>query len=762
MPQAAIDAGTVDYILTPEEMPAILVKYAAHPYVNHVTESGAAGQPEMDHVQRILALLRAHAKYDFRAYRKKMIMRRVERRMGLNQIDELPRYIDMLREKPEEIRRLFQDLLIGVTEFFREGEAFEILKQQVLPEMIARIPADTPLRVWVPGCASGEEPYSIAMLIHEQFAAAGRDANLQLFATDIDEQSLARARRGVYTQAAISGCSPERRRRFFVKLDDQRYHVSKQLRESIVFAAQNLISDPPFSRIDLISCRNLLIYLEPDVQAKIIAMFHFALNPGGCLLLGPSETIGRATDRFEAVSAKWRLFRRLVASGLPAVEFPIVVAPAKRGGAVPEPEMSLQTKEDLRRLTDRLLLRHAPAAVLINRHGAILNYQGPTQRYLGNPDGPPTHDLLSLALEGLQTKLRAAIHRAVRTEQAVVVEDARVKRDGKYHRVSFTVEPLRESATTDELLLITFAERDTTRSRSRETSDQRRDPNSHESGYQEGDESVVISQLEYELKATREDLQGTIEEQESANEELKAANEEVMSMNEELQSANEELESSKEEMQSLNEELSTVNAQLEHKVEELESTHNDITNLLHTTDIAIVFLDRRFQVRLFTPAVQHLFSLRASDIGRPIADLSSKSADIDLLDDCRAGAGEADSRAARSLDGRSSLLCPPCLAVPHHRRSHRRRRAHVRGHFRAEARRANHARRPRVCRGDCRNGTAAARGARQRPAGTFGQCGILYLIPGITDRNRRRTAVRPWKPAVGYPRTADAAGGDTR
>ena len=407
-------------------------------------ELSAAAEPETDHIHRVLALLRAHAKYDFRAYRKKMVMRRVERRMSLNQIDKLPRYIEMLREQPEEVKRLFQDLLIGVTEFFRAAAAFEILGQQVLPEMIARIDADRPLRVWVPGCASGEEAYSIAILLHEQFATVGRDVNLQIFATDIDEQSLERARRGVYTESALNNVSSARRRQFLVKVADQRYHVSKQLRESVVFASQNLISDPPFSKLDLISCRNLLIYLEPEVQSKIIAMFHFSLNPGGCLLLGPSETIGRATDRFEAVSAKWRLFRRVETNTRGLIEFPIVVSPAKVGSLVPDPDLPLRATEELKRLTERLLLRNTPAAVLINRRGTILNYHGPTQRYLGNPAGPPTDDVLSLALEGLRTKLRVAIYRAVRQEQIVLVEDARVKRDGTYHPVRITVEPLRD------------------------------------------------------------------------------------------------------------------------------------------------------------------------------------------------------------------------------------------------------------------------------------------------------------------------------
>jgi two-component system CheB/CheR fusion protein len=633
MPRAAVDAGVADFVLPPEEMPDALISYVQHDYVKNGTIEHTDTDTQTKQLHRILALLRTHTRYDFRSYRKKMLMRRVERRMSLSHIDAAASYIELLRKQPDERKRLVQDLLIGVTEFFREPEAFDVLAQQAFPELIQRASADVALRVWVPGCASGEEAYSVAMLLTEQFNAVGRHANLQIFATDIDEQALDRARRGIYSDNAVRNVSAERRRKFFVKSGEQQYQVSKQLRESLVFAPQNLVSDAPFSKLDLITCRNLLIYLEPDAQARAISLFHFALNPGGYLVLGPSETIGRRTDLFETVSKKWRVFRRLETAVRRPVDFPMLPTTEQQRLPAFATDVAPVGAADLDRLTERLLLRGAPAAVLINRRHEILNYHGPTRQYLENPDGPPQHDLMRLALEGLRAKLRTAVLEAVRRDVAVVVEDARVKRDGAYHSVRFTVEPLQE-AKAEGLLLVTFEDRDISPPRQQRT-DEPSLPRKRSVEREVTEDSTLVSQLEFELKATREDLQSTIEEQDSSNEELKAANEEVMSMNEELQSANEELESSKEELQSLNEELATVNNQLESKVEELETANSLVTNLLRSTEYATVFLDRAFQIKVFTSPAGQLFSLRSSDVGRPLSEITSRITDPDLLGDCQ-------------------------------------------------------------------------------------------------------------------------------
>ncbi len=632
MPQAAIDAGIADLVLAPAEIPEALSRYIKNDFLTTAEPSTINALAQSQQFQRILSLLKAHTKHDFRGYRKKMLVRRVERRMGLNHLNDVARYIELLRENPDETKRLSHDLLIGVTEFFRDPEAFEVLAQQVVPELLHNIPEDTPARVWVPGCSTGEEAYSVAIVLMENMSQVGRSLNLQVFATDVDEKALGKARRGIYSAPSMRNVSPERKQRYFSSVGEGSYQVSKPLRDSIVFAPQNLINDAPFSKLDLVTCRNLLIYLEPETQQRILSVFHFALKPRGYLLLGPSETIGRQNELFETISSKWRVFRRTETSSRRLKELPAPKSPGETSQFQPSMDTNRTKLADVERLTEQLLLRGAPAAVLINRRHEIVNYRGPTRDYLEHPDGPPQHDLMKLAMEGLRHKLREAIAMADREQVKVLVDDARVKRDGKYWPVKFTVEPVIEEPSRG-LMLITFEERDGNDSRVRRSGSLPSTLLTSEGT--SGDSTVLVQQLEQELKHTRADLQNTIEEQESANEELKAANEEVMSMNEELQSTNEELESSKEELQSVNEELATVNNQLEKKVTELVSANSMVTNLLRSTEYATVFLDRDFQIRLFTAAAQKLFSLRHADIGRPIAEISPRIKDAKLLDDCR-------------------------------------------------------------------------------------------------------------------------------
>ena len=621
MPQSAIGTGMVDFVLPPEQMPAALVRFVAHPYLNSVPQTPAAeGTPEQ--LNRILVLLRARTKYDFRHYRKKMLMRRVERRMGLGHIDELADYVEHLRENPDEVAALYKDLLIGVTAFFREPDAFQVLEERVIPELVARQSEDVPVRVWVPACATGEEAYSIAMLLLERFTQENKPAHIQIFASDLDEQSLDAGRQGIYPDSIAGDVSSERLERFFLKTDEHHYQVTKQLRESIVFAPQNVISDAPFSKLDLISCRNLLIYLEPEIQEKVISLFHFALSNEGFLLLGPSESIGRRTDLFEAVSKKWRVYRRIGPKQHDLVDIPIVAAEERRLKA-PYVEPTPRPPMGFAELTQKLLLAgYAPAAVLVNRRFEILYFFGPTSQYLEFPTGEPTKDLMAMMRQGLRTKVRAACHKALRDAEAVTDTNARVLREGSYVPCTISVKPISEPREAQGLLLVTFKDR----------------PEA-EAGLpvpgEADEESSVVKQLEYDLKTTREDLQATIEELESSNEELKASNEEVMSMNEELQSTNEELETSKEELQSLNEELSTVNNQLQDKLAELEQLNNDITNLLNSTEIATVFLDTDLRIRRFTPATAPLLNLLARDVGRPFRDFAPRFTDDSLTDDAR-------------------------------------------------------------------------------------------------------------------------------
>jgi two-component system CheB/CheR fusion protein len=622
MPQSAIATGLADYILPAEQLPEALVNYVQHAHVIRGTHTEVAPEAA-DHLSEVLALLRTRTKFDFRPYRKKMLTRRIERRMGLTHFDKIPDYLTFLRGHPEELKLLVRDLFISVTSFFRDPDAFAQLAKDAVAPLVQSKDADTVIRVWVPGCATGEEPYSIAILLLEQLAAAHKSCRVQIFATDADEDALTVARHGLYPDSIATDVSPERLSRFFAKVDEHTFQVNKQVRESVTFAAQNLISDAPFTKLDLISCRNLLIYLEPEVQKKVVTLLHFALNEGGFLFLGSSETIGRQTDLFDMLSKKWRIYRRLGPSRPERVDFPILAGSEMRGTGQHRVEAARQPSTNFSQVTQRLLLaEYAPAAVLINYKYEIFYYFGPCAQYLEFPTGQPTHDLSLMAREGLRTKLRGAAHRAVHENTTVVLTGVAVKRNGSYYAVRVTVRPIQLPTAPEGLLLITFEDEAPS------------SPLTPERQAEPSDESA-LRQMEYELKATREDLQSTIEELESSNEELKASNEEIMSMNEELQSANEELETSKEELQSLNEELSTVNNQLQEKVDELETTNNDIANLLHCTDIATIFLDVAFRIKRFTPAATKLFNMIDSDLGRPLSDLTPRFGDPELVGDAQ-------------------------------------------------------------------------------------------------------------------------------
>lgn len=619
MPESAIATGLADYVLPVEKMPEALIKYIQHYYVNGA-KTGADGAEDPDHLNQVLALVRARTKFDFRCYRKRMLTRRIERRMSLSHFHQFADYLAFLREHPDEVKQLFRDLLISVTNFFRDAQAFQALETEVIVPLVRAKSDNAPLRIWSAGCATGEEAYSLGMVVLEQLAAAQKSCPVQIFATDVDEDALEVARRGIYPESIVTDVSPERLGRFFTRVGDASYQVSKQLREIVVFARQNLITDAPFSKLDLIVCRNLLIYLEPDIQKKVLALLHFSLNEGGFLFLGPAETIGRHIDLFEPVSKKWRIFRRIGPARPERVEVPITTAvdplvPLRRL-APPSTTRPVSFAE----LTHRLLLdQFAPPAVLINRKYEVLYFFGVTDRYLAVPTGEPTQDLMMLARDGLRSKLRSAIHKAVRANGPVTLQGARVKRNGGYHPVIVTIRPVQGPHGADGLLLVTFqdADQDIPQPRPPETTA----------------EESVVRQLEYELKATKEDLQSTVEELESSNVELKVSNEEVMSMNEELQSANEELETSKEELQSLNEELTTVNNQLQDKVADLETANNDMANLLNCTEVAILFLDNHFRIKRFTSPATRLFNLIATDLDRPISDITPKCPDNTLQHD---------------------------------------------------------------------------------------------------------------------------------
>ncbi|HXJ83012.1 MAG TPA: chemotaxis protein CheB, partial [Candidatus Methylomirabilis sp.] len=634
MPRSAIANDAVDHVLAVEKMPEMLLKYAQHPYVA-ADRVPPSAETTADDLTRILALVRARLRFDFTGYKKGTLLRRVRRRMGLRHVERMVDYLRLLRGDDEELKALFKDLLIGVTRFFRDPPAWRFLEEKVLPALLREREAAAPLRAWVAGCGTGEEAYSLAMLLSEQVQAAPRSGPIQIFASDVNDQALDFARAGVYPESIASDVSASRLSRFFVK-GENTYRVNKELREVVVFARQNLIADAPFSRLDLISCRNVLIYLEPEVQKRVLTLFHFSLVEGGRLFLGSAESIGGADDLFDTVSKRWRLYRRIGPTRHDRLDVAVMAqgepAPHRDSANAPRPTAN----HLVARMQRMLLERYAPATVVINRRHEILFFSGPIDQFLTQPAGPPTHDLLDRLREGLPSRLRRMIHRAVAQGLPQTAPDARVRRDAAWHRVRVIVEPLKGSAEADGLLLVSFVDREAEPGPVLDTA-----PATPLEG-----EDTVVRQLEDDLRTSREDLQSTIEEHETSNEELRAANEEVMSVNEELQSTNEELETSKEELQSLNEELNTVNAQLQTKVDELERVNNDLGNLLTSTNIATVFLDPQLRVRRFTPAATRLFSLIPSDIGRPLADIKQTFTDPELLDDARAVLEQLTTRQA--------------------------------------------------------------------------------------------------------------------
>jgi two-component system, chemotaxis family, CheB/CheR fusion protein len=613
MPRSAIATGGVDHVLAVEEMPAALLRYLRHAYVAETPVP-----PERDTVGElgaILAILRTRMRLDFGCYKKSMLRRRILRRMSLRHVARMADYVAELRTDGKELRALGEDLLINVTSFFRDPLAWQVLEHEVIGPLVDAKKPGEGVRVWVPGCASGEEAYSIAMLLFERLQAARKMCPVQIFATDIDDAALDLGRAGVYPESIAADVMPERLHRFFLQ-EGHAYRVNEELREAVTFARQNLLTDAPFSRLDLLSCRNLLIYLESGVQERILTLLHFSLTPKGCLFLGSAETIGEHDDLFEAISKKWRIYRRIGPSRQDKLAFPIGdVASAPPSTVVPRPlhtRIAVVAEQALRD-------RYVPASVVINRRGEILYFAGPTQKYLVQPSGPPTPDVFVQAVDGLRTQLRTAVQQAIRQGGLVRVTSRAVRRGKAHPGIVVSVEPFK-SGETEGLLLVSFQ-------------DEVSAPSAEAATVVPASEASAVRDLESELKTTREELRTTIEQLETANEELKASNEEFMSTNEELQSTNEELQTSKEELQSLNEELNTINSQLESKVDELGRTNNDLDSLLGSTNIAMVFLDQTYRIRRFTAPATRLFALIPADVGRPLADVAQKFDDPDLMND---------------------------------------------------------------------------------------------------------------------------------
>lgn len=629
MPASAVQAGYASHVLPVERMPEALLAATRHLPVRAVPAAVPSAPAEAGGLSRILMLLRTVTGHDFSLYKKSTIGRRIERRMAQHDIEDTEVYARYLKEHPAELQALFRELLINVTSFFRDAEAFEALRSEILPQLCALKPEGYVFRAWVAGCASGEEAYSIAMLLRELMDETKREFKVQLYATDLDDDAIAVARAGVYPPNIAQDVAPERLRRFFVK-DEGGFRVKKEIREMVVFAVQNVVKDPPFTKLDLLSCRNLLIYLEPQLQNRLIPAFHYALKPNGVLFLSPSESIGGHPDLFAALSRKWKLYRAIPsAASTRAVLAGGLTWAAEKTGKAPE-EIIIKAREtNFAELARRVLLQsYAPASVVTDMKGNILYVHGDTGKYLRPAPGQATLNVVDMARDGLQLELRTAVQ-AAGAGTPTLNHELPVKTNGDFQRVSFSVRPLPEPDVGEGLLLVSFQDLP--------------DAALAKSGLGRGTrgkrgtagEAKRIEELERDLAYTKENLQATIEEQQASNEELKPTNEEMQSTNEELQSTNEELETSKEELQSVNEELVTVNAELQAKIEQLAGMQNDMKNLLDNITTGTVFLDEHLLIRRFTREAARVYRLVATDVGRPLADIKSDLTGEDLLAEAR-------------------------------------------------------------------------------------------------------------------------------
>jgi len=621
MPRSAIAMGAVDFVRAPREIAREILEIGRHPYVAQPPAAGVErpAPPPASDLDRVLALLRQGTGADFSQYKFNTLVRRINRRIVLLRLENLKQYADVLQRNPAELEALYQDILINVTSFFRNPEAFEVLKTRVLPQLLKDRPRHDPLRIWSIGCSTGQEAYSLAMMVAECLRDMNSPLQVQIYATDLNGSDIDRARLGFYPRSAIQDVSQERQRRFFVESDGG-YRISKAIRDMCVFARQNVLSDPPFSRMDLIACRNVLIYIEQRLQRKLLPMLHYALKPNGYLFLGSSETIGSYRDLFEVEDAKHKIYSKkaapvradaaIIGAGTPTTTQGYLERRADRTR-----ESVADTAGDAQREADRILLaRYVPSGVLVNDELDVLQFRGDTGFYLAPAPGKASLNLLKMAREGLMVPLRAAVQRARKDDAAAHEEGVRVRSNGGYREVNLTVIPV--GGASGRCFLILFEDPSAVRPGPAA-------PAAAAVPASAADAERQIQRLTQELGATREYLQSVIEQQEAANEELQSANEEVQSANEELQSINEELETSKEEIQSSNEELTTVNEELQHRNEELAQANNDLNNLIASVQVAIVMVWQDLRIRRFTPMAEKLLNLIAGDVGRPIGDIKT-------------------------------------------------------------------------------------------------------------------------------------------
>jgi len=622
MPRSAIDAGLADIVASAEELPSKIVAYLRHIPVIATAEL-ATDDKSNSNLEKIIALLRMQEGHDFFQYKKSTLYRRIERRMGIHQISKIAHYVRFLQENSGELNLLFKELLIGVTSFFRDPEEWTRLRDMLVSMLTTEAQANREFRAWVVGCSTGEEAYSLAIVFREAIELSKRQGRytLQIFATDLDRDAIDRARQGFYPDNIAADVTPERLTRFFTQEQDN-YRINKEIREMVIFASQNVIKDPPFTKLDILTCRNLLIYMEQELQKDVLRLFHYSLNPAGIMLLGSAETIGGFTDLFEQQDGKSRTYRRLGSERLlEPLGFPRAFI-STQVNLPPQPE-PLPPVANIQSLADQLLLQtYSPAAVLVNNKGDVLYISGRTGRYLEPAAGKANWNIFVMAREGLRYELIGAFQKALRQKEKVTLRNLAVGTNGGTQHIDLTIQVIEEPEPLRGMVMIVFTDvaiiQETTPVSSAKLST---------GGH------TRMALIESELQHAREEIQGIREEMQTSQEELRSANEELQSANEELQSTNEELTTSREEMQSLNEELQTVNNELQAKVNELYSTSDDMKNLLNSTDIATVFLDSNLQVRRFTSEATKILRLIPGDVGRPITDIASDLLYPELPDD---------------------------------------------------------------------------------------------------------------------------------
>ena len=608
MPRSAIAAVHSDIVATAEKLPAKLI---------NLINSPAMSMPDAEieirnksNIDKIIILLREMSGHDFSAYKKNTLFRRIERRKSIHQIDKIQSYVRFLQENPAEIEILFKELLIGVTSFFRDPAVWDELKETVLTSLLNELPHGHVLRAWVPACSTGEEAYSLAIIFKEVLEKENLHKNLtlQIFATDLDHDAIEKARKGFFPSNIVADVSPERIRKFFVKEADG-YRVNNTIREMVVFAPQNVIKDPPFTKIDILTCRNMLIYMETELQRKLLALFNYSLNIGGIMVLGSAETLGQHHDSFQEIKPKLKIFKCLQTVISPdLIDFP---SSFYRSKMVSPEKTFTKAVENIQNLTDHFIIQnYAPASVLVNVNGDILYITGRTGKYIEPAAGKANWNIHAMAREGLRHVLPTAFRKAVQNTDAVKINNLKIGNNSELQTVNLTIQQIENPEALRGMVIILFADvQANLEPASIATKKTTRISTSRE------------KELETELQSTREEMQSTREEMQTSQEELKSINEELQSTNEELQSTNEELTTSKEEMQSLNEELQTVNIELQSKVNDHARSNDDMKNLLNSTEIATLFLDKELNIRRYTEQVTNIFKLRDADIGRPFTDL---------------------------------------------------------------------------------------------------------------------------------------------